>query len=363
MRTSGDQDGIIRLCMRGVGDRWRSTDARKLVPGDKRPGARRVAGAGRFVHGLIALVLVLGVASGVVHPTPAPSSAPSHGAVRAPSHLALASSTGGPGWALGSLGNLFSPDISVLPNSVTCVSTSDCWSVGDTSSAAAGTNALALHWDGTWWSQSSLPSLGVASSELTSVNCVSSSDCWATGESNVDSPTSGQQVIMLNWDGSSWSQVSTPNPVAGTIQFYGIPAVSCADANDCWTVGSWASTTPEDFVLQWDGSSWTVGSIPGATAPYDGSTLGAVTCTSASSCWAVGTETSSSGSPAPQAFVTQWNGAAWSASSMPTAPGLSSVSCTSSSACWAAGPNSATSAAGDLLRGTDRVGRPSLSLG
>ncbi len=78
--------------------------------------------------------------------------------------------------------------------------------------------------------------------------------------------------------------------------------------------------------------------VPTASSPYDSTDLGGVTCTSASNCWAVGTESVSSGSPSPQAFIIQWNGSSWSTVSAATSAGLSSVTCTSSSACFAVGP-------------------------
>ena len=56
----------------------------------------------------------------------------------------------------------------------------------------------------------------------------------------------------------------------------------------------------EDFALVWDGSDWSVGTIPTASSPYDGSALNSVTCVSSSDCWAVGTESSSTSSPAPR---------------------------------------------------------------
>src|SRR6202035_2512430 len=258
----------------------------------------------------------------------------------------------GPGWAFGSLGNLFPPNVSIQANSVTCVSSSDCWSVGATSSTATGTSAMALHWNGTWWSQASLPSLGVSGSKLTSVTCLSTSNCWVVGESGIDNSTGGEQLFTLNWHGSSWTQITTPNPTGGTVQFPASPrpGITCADATDCWVVGTWQSTTPQDFVLQWNGTTWAVGSIPAATSPYNGTTLGSVTCTTASNCWAVGTESASSGSPIANAFVVRWNGTLWSTVATPTAGGLGSVTCTSSSACWAVGPNTPGSASGVLLQ-------------
>ncbi len=256
-------------------------------------------------------------------------------------HLKLASASSGPGWGLAPISNLFSPGTTNEPYSVTCVSASDCWAVGSTAPANSAPSAFALNWNGTWWSQSTLPSLG-SGVELTSVNCVSASNCWAVGFSGLGSQT-GEQLLTLNWNGSSWTQTTTPNPTSGTLDFDAssvlLPAIACADSSDCWVVGGYVgSGAPQDFALGWNGTAWSVSSVPAASTPYDSTTLGGVTCTSASNCWAVGTESSSTGSPGPQAFIVQWNGTSWGTVSAATSSGLSSISCSSSSACWAVGP-------------------------
>jgi len=253
------------------------------------------------------------------------------------------------GFAFASLGNLFAPNVSIAPTSVTCVTSSDCWTVGATS-VASTTTPLALHWDGTWWSQAILPSLGVSGASFSSVSCVSTSDCWAVGLSGVDNPTAGEQVLTLNWNGSTWTQVTTPNPVSGTITMAGDPAITCASTSECWVVGAWQSTTPQDFALLWNGTTWSVGSIPAAGSPFNGTVLGSATCTSGSNCWAVGTE-SASGSSSSQPFAVRWNGSAWSTVSTPSATvGLGSVTCTSAPACWAVGPGASSSTAGTILK-------------
>ncbi len=167
------------------------------------------------------------------------------------------------------------------------------------------------------------------------------------GLAGVDSPSSGEQLLTLNWNGSAWTQITTPNPTTGTILFAGNPDLTCSSTTNCWIAGGWQSSTLQDFVLQWNGMAWSVGSVPAATSPYTGTTLGAVTCTSASNCWAVGTESSSTGT---NAFVVQWNGSLWATVSTPSAPGLGSVTCTSSSDCWAAGRDGSGSTAGVLLQ-------------
>lgn len=56
------------------------------------------------------------------------------------------------------------------------------------------------------------------SATLAAASCLllagTASDCWAVGEYGT---FSGQhRTFAAHWDGSTWSQVSTPNPGGGT---------------------------------------------------------------------------------------------------------------------------------------------------
>lgn len=96
-------------------------------------------------------------------------------------------------------------------------------------------------------------------------------------------------------------------------------AAACTSASNCWAVGSYGSTsggtgTVLNQALRWNGSTWTQVSAPdpGGTANLDSNTLNAVRCTSVSNCWAVGDAQNSSGVARNQAL--HWNGTKWSAS-------------------------------------------------
>jgi hypothetical protein len=59
---------------------------------------------------------------------------------------------------------------------------------------------LALHWDGTRWSQVKTPNPGLIDNSLDSVSAVSPKDAWAVGSSR---DTAGVHTLVLHWDGTN----------------------------------------------------------------------------------------------------------------------------------------------------------------
>ncbi len=178
-----------------------------------------------------------------------------------------------------------------------------------------------------------------------SVSCVTAHDCWSVGGGPA-----------LHWNGSRWSAVSYPLP-AGTRQENGLNAVSCTARSNCWGVGS---VYADDYgpvlndAVRWNGHSWVSAETPnpaGTSDHYDRSSLEAVSCVSASSCWAVGTSRSADGPTLIEAL--RWNGSGWSTVPTPEPAGttgltqdynavpsdndLHAISCLSRSDCWAVG--------------------------
>jgi putative Ig domain-containing protein/cutinase len=135
----------------------------------------------------------------------------------------------------------------------------------------------------------------------------------------------------------SWNIQATPNPSAGSSNvFHG---VSCTSPSNCIAVGSYFATIsdyPAPLAERWDGSTWTAQSmtdLPGSAG------LEGVSCTSPSSCTAVGSYRSGGNQWSLAAY---WNGAAWSTQATPNPSGgsgyiLTGVSCTSAASCTAVG--------------------------
>jgi hypothetical protein len=202
---------------------------------------------------------------------------------------------------------------SVSPRGVSCLSTSFCMAVG-ASSGGAG----AEEWQGAVWLFES-----VSGAVLTAVSCTSTDFCLAVGEA-------GNTDV---WNGGGWS------PQAGASGFTSLSSVSCASATFCEATGS--GPAGED-AEQWNGSTWTAQATP-APAGGNSPSLSGISCTGAQSCEAVGSYLSSTSRQLTLAEV--WDGTSWAAQPTPNpassvTPVLNSVSCTSGSSCTAVGQDS-----------------------
>ena len=239
----------------------------------------------------------------------------------------------GTSWAI-----VNSPNTSITRDNflvgVTCTSASDCWAVGYYLASSALQN-LVMHWDGTAWSIVSAPSTSPTQRNLLlGVTCASASNCWAVG-----SYFNGgaYQTLIERWDGTSWSVVSSPNtsPTQDNI----LAGVTCASGSDCWSVGyHLAGVAYQTLIEHWDGTAWAIVASPNASLTQ-GNTLAAVTCTSASDCWAVGAYFNG---VAYQTLIERWDGASWAIVSSPNSfitqrNALAAVTCVSASNCWAVG--------------------------
>ena len=247
---------------------------------------------------------------------------------------------------------------------VSCVSTRFCEAVGSSSSAAGGGAEM---WDGSAWRLQVVPS-----GALTAVSCTSATFCMAAGgDGHADiwngtswsaqpsaagftslssvscaSPHSCEAVgagpsgdDAERWNGTSWSPQATPTPAGGSS--VGMSAVSCAGPRSCEAVGNYFSnSTFQQLTLAevWNGTAWTIQRTPNPAASSGSSLLG-VSCTSASSCTAVGQYLASVGN---LTLAEVWNGTAWRLRSTPNHPWagqniLNGVSCNTSQNCTAAG--------------------------
>ena len=111
---------------------------------------------------------------------------------------------------------------------VSCPTAQWCMTVGTRTPAGGGlAQTLAAVWDGTSWSRISSPTPGQGAT-LTGLACVTTSDCFVVGEY---SSTSGGQIALIeDWDGASWRISPSPKPpgVASALQAVSCPTVSGA---------------------------------------------------------------------------------------------------------------------------------------
>jgi len=298
-----------------------------------------------FRAGLIlAAVTLLGGASAVAA-GPAALAAPRAAGPALTSRAELASAS-----AAGTAGML---------HAVAAVSSRDIWAVG-CSGSCNGPDSLILHWNGATWSKVASPDPGPGLDELTGVSVVSASDVWAVGydcdQANCDAAGNVWGTLILHWNGTKWSTVASPDPSTTSNQLFGVTAVS---AGDVWAAGSevpnilGATPMTDTLILHWNGTKWSTVSSPNVTGASN--TLYGVDANSATSAWAVGNECDFFACPYPGVttgtLIMHWNGKTWSKVSSPS-PGdtnnvLFGVSVVTSDDAWAVGDTSGGPAGGN----------------
>jgi hypothetical protein len=220
----------------------------------------------------------------------------------------------------------------------TCTSSTSCMAFGAYANNSGTTVPLVETWNGSTWSVQEPPSpAGAKKANVQGGSCISSTECVAVGEFE---NSSGKTVPLAEaWNGTTWSVQEPSVPTGAKLGKLG--KVSCASFTECIAVGEFENSSGTKFALAeaWNGSSWSVQEPPspvGAKGAY----LGSVSCTSSTSCIAVGNFINSSSTWMP--LAEKWNGTAWTAQepALPTGGKhglLSRVSCVSSTACTAVG--------------------------
>jgi len=232
----------------------------------------------------------------------------------------------GPGWSIIASPNTDPTEINQLRD-VACSPPSLCWATG---SYYNGSNSQTLieQWNGTTWSLIASPNTSTTQDNyLQGVTCASASLCWAVGFYNAGSGFGPYRTLIEQWNGTSWSIVSSPNPSAS--ENY-LNNVTCSSASQCWAVGLYYDgSSYQTLIEQWDGISWSV-----VASPITGGNLYGVTCTSTSQCWAAGVYGGGT-------LIERWDGISWtvvpSPNPSPLFNDLYSVTCALESQCWAVG--------------------------
>ena len=173
------------------------------------------------------------------------------------------------------------------------------------------------------------------------VATTSSTNAWAVGWY---ADNSGDHTLIEHLQGSTWTQVPSPNPGSAGNFLYGVRGSS---ASNVWAVGVREDSGSVDRPLaaRYNGTSWSAKSVqdPGSDSGFAGVGLG-----SSTNVWAVGHQTDGTGKQQP--LAEHYDGSAWSIVAVPSLAhggGLSSVTVLSSTNVWAAG--TAFDASGNLL--------------
>jgi hypothetical protein len=221
-------------------------------------------------------------------------------------------------------------------SAVTAVSPSDAWAAGYYYTSTGLEKTLVLHWNGTAWTKVTSPSPGPTRNSLSAVTAVSPSDIWAVGGYATTS-SGAARTLVLHWNGTAWTKVASPNPGSGS----NLQGVSALSPSDAWAAGSYTTSTGayRTLVLHWNGTAWTKVASPNPSSGINSIYFGAVSALSPSDAWAAGYYYLPGA--AAKTLVLHWNGTAWTKVASPN-PGsggstLNAVSALSPSDAWAVG--------------------------
>jgi hypothetical protein len=184
---------------------------------------------------------------------------------------------------------------------------SDIWAVGDDGRG----HAIAFRSDGTSWVSSTLPAVQI--DNLQGVKAFSPTDVWAVG-SQIPSGTANRRTLVMHFNGSVWSVVTSANPDPNVDILHAVDGVS---SNDLWAVGQQATSesvtgrAPGTRTLaeHWNGTRWTPVTTPNSG---DEDTLNGVAAAASTRVFSAGTFVQTGGSiPIQRTLAERWNGASW----------------------------------------------------
>jgi hypothetical protein len=224
-------------------------------------------------------------------------------------------------------------------NGVSCTSSTSCMAVGGEGRLRNPTQfTLAAQWNGTAWTfVSTPPPLTPGGTALNTVSCTSTSACMAAGFFGFNDGTGTQLTLSEQWNGTKWQIRTTPTP--GNSGSFG--GVACTSPAACIAVGTHERPNVFEVTLaeQWNGTGWKVLASPNPRG-FGVAGMGGVSCPAAAACMGVGSWTDPTGESSFN-LAEAWNGTSWAILRTPS-PGstnneLSGVSCTSPSSCMAVG--------------------------
>lgn len=98
-------------------------------------------------------------------------------------------------------------------------------------------------------------------SQLYDVSCVSAKDCVAVGvNDNAEANQGGDLALIQSWNGKAWKTVAAPIPKGGLWSSLG--GVSCSTASACVAVGYLDSSDVQVPLAEiWNGRTWTRTSV------------------------------------------------------------------------------------------------------
>ncbi len=215
--------------------------------------------------------------------------------------------------------------------SVAAISSTDVWAVGYYGASGAN-QALTEHWNGQKWSIVSSPNF--ASDDLNSVIALSSTDVWAVGDSCY--PDGECQTLTEHWDGTQWTIVTSPNGAIGGINI--LAGATGTASDDVWAAGyDYSNSNPsQTLIMHWDGTQWTIISSPNVGT--ESNSISGVAAVSSSDIWVVGNICCNQWNT----LTMHWDGTQWTVIPSPNVNGstrdiLNTVAVRSTNDVWAIG--------------------------
>jgi hypothetical protein len=188
-----------------------------------------------------------------------------------------------------------------------------------------------------WRIQATFIPGGGTQGQLNGVSCTSSTAC--TGVGSFTNSARKNVSLAEAWNGTKWAIQPTPNPTGAIDAF--LNGVSCTSKTSCIAVGYYDNAAGDDNTLAeaWNGTKWAIQPTPNPVGAAGAIRLAGVSCTSKSACTAVGYY---AGTSMFATLAEAWNGTKWVIQHTPNSTGASlnefrSVSCTSKAACTAVG--------------------------
>ena len=144
---------------------------------------------------------------------------------------------------------------------ITAISADNVWAVG--TDETDGQNTLSAHWNGTAWSIVPTPNFVSAGDQnnLTGVSADGAGNVWASGFADNVNGENLRVPYVLHWNGTSWTMTDVPTLGTEGSMLRGIQVVS---PTDVWAVGQTQedngaiSTLTEHF----NGTAWAVSPSP-----------------------------------------------------------------------------------------------------
>jgi hypothetical protein len=190
---------------------------------------------------------------------------------------------------------------------VAAISASNVWAVGYR--GTNGIETLVEHYDGSTWSE--VPAAGGAPGYLSSISATGPNDIWAVG-------STGSGNLIEHFDGNAWTVVPTPQPGSGS----NLDSVSALSPTNAWAVGSKSGFGAQEstFTLHWNGSTWSEVASPNPSNTGDATNeLRSVAVIAKNNVWAVGMyENNQTSFHQDRTLTMHWDGSSWSIVESPT---------------------------------------------